>query len=75
MNGTMSAKGGELKFSIGDPKENRLAQRRRDTEDINVMMNDILRTELFSGVGSMKVELGYFSDCKEAFLKQTFSLA
>ena len=74
MNGTMSAKGGELKFSIGDPKENRLAQMRRDAEDINVM-NDILRTELFSGVGSMKVELGYFSDCKEAFLKQTFSLA
>ena len=65
----MPAKGGELKCSVGAPRENRLAQRRRGAEDIIPMRIDEFGTMSLSGAKTTKGEPGYLLDCKEAWLE------
>ena len=71
----MPAKGGELKCSVGDPKENRLAQRRRGAEDIMEMRNVDLGTKLPCVAEMMNGELGYTLDSQAALFKEARSLA
>lgn len=71
----MPPEGGKLKRSIVVPKENRLAQRRRGAEDMIPMRNDDLGTNLLSGAKTMKGELGYLLNCKEALFNRASSLA